>query len=77
MEVIDLPGYTQDEKLELAERYLIQRQLDANGLCAEQASIDRDALTELVDGYTRAADIASRDETNEPTIGDDRVTSEG
>jgi ATP-dependent Lon protease len=57
MEVIELPGYTQDEKLEIAERYLLERQLAANGLSNAQASIDRPALVELIDGYTREAGV--------------------
>ena len=57
MEVIELPGYTQEEKLEIAARYLIQRQLTANGLSAEQVSIDQDSLAEVIDGYTREAGV--------------------
>ena len=44
MEVIELPGYTEDEKLEIARRYLVRRQLEANGLKPEQAEITDDAL---------------------------------
>ena len=40
MEIISLAGYTEDEKLEIAQRYLVRRQLEANGLTAEQAEID-------------------------------------
>ena len=57
MEVIELPGYTAEEKLEIAERYLVSRQLKANGLDASQASVDRDALEEIIDGYTREAGV--------------------
>ncbi|HEX5787645.1 MAG TPA: endopeptidase La [Woeseiaceae bacterium] len=57
MEVIELPGYTQEEKLEIAKRYLVKRQLDANGLNAEQAVIGEDALDEIIDGYTREAGV--------------------
>jgi ATP-dependent Lon protease len=57
MEVIELVGYTQDEKLEIAKRYLVQRQLKANGLTAEQTSISEDALRALIDGYTREAGV--------------------
>ncbi|HKL62576.1 MAG TPA: endopeptidase La [Woeseiaceae bacterium] len=57
MEVIELPGYTQEEKLEIARRYLVARQLEANGLKAEQASIDDEALRQLIDGYTREAGV--------------------
>ncbi len=57
MEVIELPGYTQEEKLEIARRYLVGRQLEANGLKAEQASVDDDAIEKLIDGYTREAGV--------------------
>jgi ATP-dependent Lon protease len=57
MEVIELPGYTQEEKLEIAKRYLVTRQLESNGLAADQASIEEEALAELIDGYTREAGV--------------------
>ncbi len=57
MEVIELPGYTQEEKLEIAKRYLVTRQLVANGLKPEQAHIDEDAIAALIDGYTREAGV--------------------
>jgi ATP-dependent Lon protease len=57
MEVIELPGYTQEEKLAIAERYLVARQLAANGLEPAQASVDREALIQLIDGYTREAGV--------------------
>ncbi len=57
MEVIELPGYTQEEKLEIARRYLLHRQLTANGLTTEQAAIDDGALSALIDGYTREAGV--------------------
>ncbi len=40
MEVIELPGYTEDEKVEIAKRYLVKRQLAATGLTPEQAEVD-------------------------------------
>ncbi|MGD8416431.1 MAG: endopeptidase La, partial [Pseudomonadales bacterium] len=57
MEVIELPGYTQEEKVEIAERYLIGRQTEANGLKPGQATIDRSAIEALIDGYTREAGV--------------------
>src|SRR6201999_2636997 len=47
MEIISLAGYTEDEKLEIALRYLVRRQLEANGLKAEQVEIDADALRSI------------------------------
>ena len=55
MEVIELTGYTEEEKTEIAKRYLVRRQLKANGLSAEQASLDDAALRCIVRGYTREA----------------------
>ena len=57
MEVIQLTGYTAGEKLEIAKRYLVRRQLEANGLTAEQAGIDDAALRLIIDGYTREAGV--------------------
>jgi ATP-dependent Lon protease len=57
MEIISLAGYTEDEKLEIAQRYLVRRQLEANGLTAEQAEIEPDALRLIIRGYTREAGV--------------------
>ena len=59
MEIISLPGYTEEEKLEIARRYLVRRQLEANGLSAEQAEIDPEALRQIIKGYTREAGVRS------------------
>ena len=59
MEVIQLPGYTQEEKLEIARRYLVPRQLAANGLGAEQVTIGDDALQDIIANYTREAGVRS------------------
>ena len=59
MEIISLPGYTEEEKLEIARRYLVRRQLEANGLSADQAEIDAEALRQLIKGYTREAGVRS------------------
>src|SRR5215472_6797884 len=57
MEIISLPGYTEEEKLEIARRYLLRRQLEANGLSAGQADIDPEALRLIIKGYTREAGV--------------------
>lgn len=57
MELISLAGYTEEEKLEIAKRYLVRRQLEANGLTAEQAEIEPEALRVVVKGYTREAGV--------------------
>ena len=57
MEVISLAGYTENEKHEIARRYLIRRQLEANGLTPEQVEIEDQALTEMIRAYTREAGV--------------------
>ncbi len=57
MEVIELTGYTEDEKIEIAKRYLVRRQLEANGLKPEQASITDDALHQIARDHTREAGV--------------------
>ena len=59
MEIISLPGYTEDEKLEIARRYLVRRQLEANGLTPQQAEIEPDAIRLIIKGYTREAGVRS------------------
>jgi ATP-dependent Lon protease len=57
MEVIDLPGYTEDEKFEIARRYLVGRQVTANGLKPEQAELTDDAIHAIIRGYTRESGV--------------------
>jgi ATP-dependent Lon protease len=57
MEIIQLPGYTEEEKIQIARRYLVKRQLEANGLRPEQASISDAALAAIVRDYTREAGV--------------------
>jgi len=55
MEVIELTGYTLDEKAQIARRYLVGRQLETNGLTAEQCSISDAAIETIIQDYTREA----------------------
>ena len=57
MEVIELPGYTEEEKLEIARRYLMKRQLEATGLKPEQCEIEDDAIRTIIRDYTREAGV--------------------
>ena len=57
MEIIQLPGYTAQEKLQIARRYLVARQLEATGLEAEQCTVSDEALTVIIDDYTREAGV--------------------
>jgi ATP-dependent Lon protease len=55
--VIEIPGYTQSDKLHIAKQYLVPRQLDANGLTKSQVKFKDDALCYLIEGYTREAGV--------------------
>jgi ATP-dependent Lon protease len=57
MEIITLPGYTQEEKREIARRYLVARQIDQNGLAAGQFEISDAALMAIIRDYTREAGV--------------------
>jgi ATP-dependent Lon protease len=57
LEIIQIPGYTEEEKLEIARRYLVQRQREANGLKPEQAGLTDTALQTLIRDYTREAGV--------------------
>ena len=57
MEIISLAGYTEEEKLQIARRYLVGRQREANGLQPDQAEIDDAALREIIRSYTREAGV--------------------
>ncbi|HEY0803030.1 MAG TPA: endopeptidase La [Steroidobacteraceae bacterium] len=57
MEIIELTGYTEEEKLQIARRYLLKRQLKANGLAEEQVQVSDDALRRVITDYTREAGV--------------------
>ncbi|MDW8444158.1 MAG: endopeptidase La [Acetobacteraceae bacterium] len=57
MEIIRIPGYTEDEKVEIAKRHLIPKVSEANGLKASEWSISEDALRDLIRYYTREAGV--------------------
>jgi ATP-dependent Lon protease len=57
MEVIDIPGYTQTDKLKISKEYLVPRQLDANGLKKAQVRFKDEALREIIESYTREAGV--------------------
>jgi ATP-dependent Lon protease len=58
MEIIELPGYTEEEKIHIAKRFLIPRQCSENGLKAdEQIEFGDDGLREIIHGYTREAGV--------------------
>ena len=57
MEVIEIPGYTESDKLDIAKRYLVPRQLEANGLTIKGARLSDAALRWIIEGYTREAGV--------------------
>jgi ATP-dependent Lon protease len=57
MEVIELTGYTEEEKLQIARRHLLKRQLQANGLSEAQVSVSDEALRKVIADYTREAGV--------------------
>jgi ATP-dependent Lon protease len=59
MEIISLSGYTASEKFQIARRYLVRRQLNANGLKPEQVEIADDTLRGIIERYTREAGVRS------------------
>ncbi|MFZ1922291.1 MAG: endopeptidase La, partial [Xanthobacteraceae bacterium] len=59
MEIISLAGYTADEKLQIAHRYLVKRQMEANGLKPGQVEIGDDVTRDIIQGYTREAGVRS------------------
>jgi ATP-dependent Lon protease len=57
MEVIEIPGYTENDKLNIAKRYLVPRQLEANGLTTKHVRFLDAALKWIIEGYTREAGV--------------------
>lgn len=57
MEVLELPGYTESEKLQIAKRYLIPKEIDAHGLTVAHLTITDDALRKIINAYTREAGV--------------------
>ncbi|KAK5902708.1 hypothetical protein CesoFtcFv8_007941 [Champsocephalus esox] len=59
MEVLQVPGYTQEEKVEIAHRHLIQNQLEQHGLTPQQLHIPQDTTQNIISSYTREAGVRS------------------
>jgi len=57
MEILDLPGYTTTEKIEIAQRYLVPRQLQDNGLAEQNVTFDQEALRTIIESHTREAGV--------------------
>ena len=65
MEVIEVPSYTQEEKVKIAKRYLLPKQLEAHGLKRTQMRISEKTIADLIDGYTREAGVRKLERTIE------------
>jgi len=63
MEIIEVSGYTQEEKIEIAKRYLIPKQLKANGLTEASAKFTPDGIRAVIEGYTREAGVRTLERT--------------
>ena len=61
MEIIRLPGYTEDEKVDIAKKYLLQKQFKQNGLKSKELSISIPALRDIIRFYTREAGVRGLD----------------
>jgi ATP-dependent Lon protease len=59
MEIIELSGYTHEEKREIAKRYLVPRQMERNGVGRSKIELTGEALDAIIDGYTREAGVRS------------------
>ncbi|XP_056622410.1 lon protease homolog 2, peroxisomal isoform X2 [Triplophysa dalaica] len=59
MEVLQVPGYTQEEKVEIAHRHMMAHQLDQHGLSPQQLQIPQDTTVEIISKYTREAGVRS------------------
>lgn len=63
MEIIEINGYTMEEKLAIAKQYLVPRQIERNGLTEEQFAIADDALMHVIEGYTRESGVRQLERT--------------
>ena len=63
MEIIEIPSYVEDEKLHIARKFLLPKQLGEHGLKSDQLVIEDDALRQMISGYTREAGVRSLERT--------------
>ena len=63
MEIIELSGYTIEEKTEIAKQYLVPKQLQANGLTEKQIAFEESAFRDIIEGYTREAGVRNLERT--------------
>lgn len=63
MEIIEVPSYTEEEKLQIAKRHLVRKQVEEHGLAAKSVRISDKVLRELIEGYTREAGVRTLERT--------------
>jgi ATP-dependent Lon protease len=63
MEIINIPGYTEEEKIKISEKYLVPRQMKENGLDDYEVKFSKNALSELISGYTRESGLRNLERT--------------
>ena len=63
MEIIEVPSYTEEEKLQIAKRHLVRKQLEAHGLAPKSVRISDRVLRSLIEGYTREAGVRTLERT--------------
>ena len=63
MEIIELPGYTEDEKVQISKRHLVKKAMDNNGVKSSEISFQDDALLDIIRYYTREAGVRSLNRT--------------
>lgn len=68
MEIIDLPGYLTEEKLRIAQGFLIPKQVKAHGLKADDIEFEEDAILHMIEEYTREAGVRALDRTIAKTV---------
>ncbi len=73
MEVLELPGYTEEEKLQIVQRHLIPKQLNENGLGDQKIEFSEEALREIIHSYTREAGLTKSRARDRPRLPQDRA----
>ena len=63
MELIEVPSYTEEEKLQILKRHLMPKQLEEHGIGPEQVTMDEDTMRRMIEGYTREAGVRTLERT--------------
>ena len=74
MEIIEVPSYTEEEKLQIAKRHLLPKQIEAHGLAAKSVRLTDKVMRELIEGYTREAGVRTLERTIAKVVRKSAVT---